>query len=144
LTYLLDTNVISDWASGSPDPDVRKWLGFIPSHDLFLSAVSIAEVRFGVESRDPGRRRTELETWISDQLIPYFDERLLPVDGPVASCWGRVLARAKRAGRPIDIMDGFIAATAEAHDLILVTRNVDDFKGWGGRVFNPWDEDPPA
>jgi len=144
LTYLLDTNVISEWASGSPNPNVRKWLGLIPSHDLFLSTVVIAEIRHGIESRAHGRRRTELETWVSDQLLSYFDERILPIDAPVASCWGLVLVRAKRAGRPIDIMDGFIAATAEVHGLAVVTRNVRHFEGWGGPVFNPWDEDQPA
>jgi len=144
LTYLLDTIVISEWALPRQNRGVERWLRVTPGEELFLSILSVAEIRFGIECMAPGRRRAELDTWLTDQLLPYFAGRLLTMDEDTAFAWARILADGKKAGRPVEIIDGFLAATAERHDLTVVTRNTRHFEVWGGPVLNPWSADPPA
>ena len=85
-------------------------------------------------------RRRQLDLWLSEELVSRFEERILPVDLSVAGTWGRVVGRSQAQGRSIEPMDAFIAATAERHDLTLVTRNVRDFTFLGIRILNPWSE----
>jgi predicted nucleic acid-binding protein len=104
---------------------------------IFISVVSLAELRYGVERIAAGRRRSRLEHWIVDELPLRFESRILPVDNIVAETWGKTVARSEEAGRPIGIMDAFLAATAEAYRLTLVTRNVSYFALLKA-VVNPW------
>jgi len=143
LIFLLDANVVSERIRRAPDQAVLDWIAQQRSESLFVSTVTVAEVQFGVSRLDPGGRRDRLEDWIAE-LIEVTGDRLLPVDVDVATAWGRIRATAADAGRPLPIMNAFIAATAEVHSLTVVTRNVRDFEVWGGPVFNPWVEDPPA
>jgi predicted nucleic acid-binding protein len=106
-----------------------------------MSVISFAELRRGVELLGRGRRRERLETWIADELTRRFRGRVLSVDLPIADSWGRISAHAARMGRTLGSMDGFFGATAMAHGLTLVTRNVRDFRGLGVSLFNPWE--PP-
>ena len=138
MSFLLDTNVLSEGAKPRPDPGVVDWLDTIDEEQLFLSVVSLAELRHGIERLDEGRRRTALDRWLRDQLPARFENRLLPIDPDTADHWGIVVARAQAAGRPIGAMDAFLAATAEQHQLTLVTRNVTDFEAAGVRLFDPW------
>lgn len=140
MSFLLDTNVVSEGARPRPDPGVMDWLASADEAKLFLSVVSLAELRHGVERLDGGRRKSALDLWLSDQLPARFEDRLLAVDAGTADQWGRVVARAQAAGRPIGAMDAFLAATAEHHQLTLVTRNLSDFEATGIRLFNPWTE----
>jgi predicted nucleic acid-binding protein len=117
------------------------WLASIDEDELFLSVVSLAELRHGVERLDEGQRKTALNTWLSEDLPARFDDRLLAIDGAAADQWGRVVARSQAAGRPIGAMDAFLAALATLHQLTLVTRNIADFEGTGIRLFNPWSSD---
>lgn len=138
MSFLLDTNVISESAKPRPSRGVLDWLATIDENLLFLSVVSLAELRHGVERMDRGRRRTALDLWLTEQLPARFSSRLLPIDAITADQWGRIVAHAQTAGRPIGAMDAFLAATAEQHQLTLVTRNTSDFAATGIPLFNPW------
>jgi predicted nucleic acid-binding protein len=140
MSFLLDTNIISEGARPRPDPGVMDWLASMDEEEMFLSVVSLAELRHGIERMDRGARKAGLDMWLTGQLAPRFEGRLLAVDTGTADHWGRIVARSQNAGRPIGAMDAFIAAHAEQHDLTLVTRNVSDFEATGIRLFNPWIE----
>jgi toxin FitB len=138
VSFLLDTNVVSEWVKPQPNAGVITWLDDADEDRLFLSVVTLAELRRGIERLAVGRRRKRLDDWLRDELPLRFEGRVLPIDAPIAETWGRLVARSEAAGRTIGVMDAFIAATAVAHDLTLVTRNVSDFKGVFRSVLNPW------
>lgn len=140
MSFLLDTNIISEGAKPRPDAGVMDWLASMDEEQMFLSVVSVAELRHGIELMDKGSRKAALDLWLTEHLAPRFEERLLPVDIRTAEQWGRIVARSQAVGRPIGAMDAFIAAHAQQHDLTLVTRNVSDFEATGVRLFNPWTE----
>jgi toxin FitB len=138
VTYVLDTNVISEVVRPRPDANVINWLDETDEDRLYLSVVALAELRRGVELMPPGRRRNALTVWLTEDLPARFDGRVLPVDRTVADAWGTVMARARRAGVGLSSMDGFFAATADVHGFTLVTRNVSDFRALGISLLNPW------
>ena len=138
MNFLLDTSVVSEWVKPRPDAGVADWLAQADEDRIFISAVTLAEIRYGIERMPAGIRRDRLEAWLTDDLPQRFDARVLPVDTGVGDRWGRVMARGQAAGRPVAVMDAFIAATAERHDLVLATRNVSDFEVLGIRLVNPW------
>jgi predicted nucleic acid-binding protein len=140
MSFLLDTNIISEGAKPRPDPGVMDWLASIDEEQMFLSVVSLAELRHGIERMDKGGRKTGLDIWLTEQLAPRFEDRLLLVDTGTADQWGRIVARSQAVGRPIGAMDAFLAAHAQQHQLTLVTRNISDFEATGVRLFNPWNE----
>lgn len=139
MSYLLDTNVVSEWAKPMPAERVVVWLAEVDEDEVFMSVVSFAELHRGVELLNPGRQRARLELWIRDDLTQRFQGRVLPVDMVVAEAWGRITARARRMGKPLGSVDAFFAATADAHDLTLATRNIRDFEGLDIALFDPWD-----
>ena len=136
MSYLLDTNVISEPWSKRPNPKVKAWLQKTPNHLLYLSVLSLGEIRRGVEKLQPGEKKTELMTWLEQQVPAWFDNRLLPIDHDVADRWGHLLALAQRS---LPVVDSLLAATALKFNLTMVTRNVQDFDVSGLRVLNPWD-----
>lgn len=138
MTSLLDTNVVSEWLQARPNPAVIAWLKHTDTNSCCISVVTLAEIRTGIERLPAGARRLQLEHWLEIDLPRIFGD-YLPIDDLVADICGRIRADGFKAGRPIAMADALIAATAESRDLTLVTRNVRDFAGWGGRVFNPWD-----
>lgn len=115
-----------------------SWLAGVDEEALFLSIISLAELRHGVERLPSGRRRSDLDAWLSDDLPARFAGRLLAADADTAEHWGRIVARAQASGRPIGAMDAFLAATAAQHRLTLATRNAADFASTGVAIFNPW------
>jgi predicted nucleic acid-binding protein len=137
LSFLLDTNVISESAKPRPDAGVLSWLATVNEDEVFLSVITLAELRHGVERMPVGARRSALDEWVTNALPARFANRLLPIDPATADQWGRTIARGQAAGRPLSAMDAFIAATAERHRLTLVTRNVSDFEVTGIRLLNP-------
>jgi toxin FitB len=139
VSYVLDTNVVSEWVKVEPARPVVEWMADLDEAEVFLSVISLAELRRGVELLDAGRRRQRLERWLTEDLVDRFHGRVLPIDMLVADAWGRITARATRAGRPVGSMDAYVAATAEAHGLTLATRNVRDFDSLGVPLFNPWE-----
>jgi len=138
LSFLLDTNVVSEWTKPRPDVGVVEFLATEDEDTLFLSVVTLAELRRGVDRLAPGRRRNRLDDWLRNDLLARFTGRLLAIDVPTADAWGRLSARRERVGRPMGAMDGWIAATAMVHGLTLVTRDVADFAGTVGEIICPW------
>jgi predicted nucleic acid-binding protein len=141
LSFLLDTNVVSEWARPRPDPNVLAWLASADEDKVFLSVLSFAELRRGVELLQMGPRRRHLSAWIANDLFDRFYGRIVDVDLKVAEAWGRIMARGQRAGRTPPSIDALFAATAEVRGLVLVTRNVQDFEGLDVRLLNPWEAD---
>ncbi|MEA2526043.1 MAG: toxin FitB [Thermomicrobiales bacterium] len=138
MTYLLDTNVVSEWVKPRPDPHVVSWLADIDEDRVFLSVISLAEISRGIASMPVGVRRDRLAAWLADELPERFEGRLLPVNRPIAEAWGMLMSRAKQAGIGLGVMDAFFAATADTHGLTLVTRNTSDFARLGIMLLNPW------
>jgi toxin FitB len=136
--FLLDTNVVSEWTKPRPNPGVIQWLEEVDEDAVFLSVVTFAELRHGVERLPAGARRKRLDEWLRSELPLRFEGRIAPVDGAVADEWGRLVARHEAGGRPIQAMDALVAATAQVHGLTLVTRNVSDFKLSLKSLLSPW------
>ena len=134
--YLIDTNVISEVGKGRRcDRQVAEWYRGISDDELFLSVLVVGEIRQGIErlrARNP-RRAQALEKWL-DELLESFGDRVLPVDAKVAQNWGRLNARSS-----FPVVDSLLAATAEAHGLTLVTRNLKDIERSGVRCINPFE-----
>jgi predicted nucleic acid-binding protein len=138
VNFLLDTNIVSEWIKPRPDAGVMDWLAEADEDGTFLSAVTIAEIRYGIERLPRGFRRDRLDAWLTEELPLRFEDRILPIDTKTGDGWGHIMARGRAAGRPIAAMDAFIAATSERYDLTLVTRNVADFEVLGIPLINPW------
>jgi hypothetical protein len=137
VSYLLDTNVLSEIRRKTPHPGVESWIARCNAESLYLSTLTLGEIRRGVEGLPAGVRRLGLSDWLENDLPRFFAGRLLGVDAQVADRWGRMLAG---AGRPVPVIDSLLAATALQHDLVLVTRNLRDFGFVGLRTFDPWSE----
>jgi predicted nucleic acid-binding protein len=138
VSYLLDTNVVSEWTKPRPNPGVIEWLSQVAEDEVFLSVVTFAELRHGIERLPAGRRRRRLDEWLRGELALRFEGRIVLIDGAIADEWGRLVARQEARGRPIAAMDGLIAVTAQVHALTLVTRNAVDFQVSVKAVLNPW------
>jgi toxin FitB len=135
LSYLIDTNVLSELRRREPDAGVVEWFAARPATTLYLSVLTLGELRKGVEAMPAGERRLRLLDWLEVDLPAFFSGRILIVDLPVADRWGRLQAE---AGRPLPAIDSLLAATALQHGLHLVTRNSRDFAYPGLDVLNPW------
>ncbi len=138
MNFLLDTNVVSEWVKPRPDPGVIEWLAEVDEDRVFISVITLAELRYGVDRLKDAVRRKRLDTWLSDELMQRFSGRILPIDVAIAEAWGRLVARRSGLGRPLHPMDGFIAAIAHVHGLSLVTRNEADFRQSVKTIINPW------
>lgn len=137
MNFLLDTNAVSEWVKPRPNPGLIRWMESADEDRVFLSVISLAELRYGVERMAMGARRSRLERWLQDELPLRFEGRILPVDRKVAEAWGRTVSRCDALGHPTGAMDAFLSATAEVHRLTLVTRNVSDFPVLQ-TIVNPW------
>lgn len=122
-----------------PDPNVENWVRAAEQELLYLSVLTLGEIRKGLAGLAQGKRRTRLETWLEVELQFRFSGRILPIDVGVADRWGLLEADAKRKGKPLSTIDGLLAATAVHHNLTIVTRNVADFSGLSVPVLNPWE-----
>jgi hypothetical protein len=107
---------------------------------VFVSVITLAELRYGIERMAAGNRRKRLDQWLRGELPLRFEGRVLPIDNAIADAWGRIVARSEAVGRPIGVTDAFIAATVEVHHLTLVTRNASDFEPTLKSIVNPWTE----
>ncbi len=135
MSYLLDTNVISELVRPKPAKAVLAWFENVPSEALHISVLTLGEIRKGVEHMPDGTRREKLRLWLEHELADWFGNRILPVDIAVADRWGRLVAQ---MGRLVPSIDSLLAATAMHHELRLVTRNQKDFNYPGLEVINPW------
>lgn len=135
MSYLIDTNVISELVRTKPDPRVVEWFNAIPDSALYLSVLTLGELHKRVEKLPDANRREKLRLWLENDLPAWFGDHLLSVDAAVADRWGRLLAEATR---PLPTVDCLLAATALHHDLRIVTYNGRDFEIPGLVVVNPW------
>ncbi|GAB5558357.1 MAG: type II toxin-antitoxin system VapC family toxin [Synoicihabitans sp.] len=135
MAYLLDTCVLSELRRQKANVGVRKWMEGIPDDEIFVSVLTVGEIRRGIElhRRRDARAATHLQRWL-DGLLTHYADRLLPIDQTVADRWGRLSLT-----QPLPVSDGLIAATALVHDLTVVTRNVGDFERSGAGLLNPFE-----
>lgn len=135
MSYLIDTNIISELRRKDANPGVISWFAERPATTLYLSVLTLGEIRKGIEALPSSKRKLVLRDWLEVDLPAFFTGRILRVDEAVVDRWGRLLARIKRTAPAIDSL---IAATALQHGLTLVTRNIADFKFPELDVINPW------
>jgi predicted nucleic acid-binding protein len=138
--WLLDTNVVSELRKKRPDRRVKAWSDVQVADSLFLSSVTLAEIRYGIEKQPDPKFRKELATWLDHRLRPWFAGRILPVDEEVILEWRRMVARGREQSITFSQPDLFIAATAHVHSLTVCTRNEGDFLRAAVPVVNPWSE----
>jgi predicted nucleic acid-binding protein len=138
VSFLLDTNVVSEWLKPRPNQGVVLWLQTVDEDETFLSVVTITELRYGIERMTAGARKRRIDDWLQKDLQPRFEDRILPVDLPIADECGRLVARSEARGRPIEPRDAFIAATSEVYGMTLVTRNISHFQPVVKILFTPW------
>ena len=135
MNYLFDTNIISDLVSSKPNKNVAKWVESVPQNTLYLSVLTLGEIRSGIERREDGKRKNQLIAWLEHQLPQWFAGRILLVDHQVADRWGYLVGGTKRT---LPMIDSLLAATALTNNLVMVTRNVKDFDMQGLEVINPF------
>ncbi len=135
MSYLVHTNVLSELRRKLPNVGVVEWFSQRPASTLFISVLTLGELRKGIEGASDANLRTALIDWLEADLPDFFTGRILPVDAPVADRWGRIVFA---VGRPVPAIDSLLAATAAHHGLTVVTRNVKDFAAFELDVINPW------
>ena len=136
MSYLLDTNIISEFKKTVPSPKVVNWINSLPPHALHISVLTVGEIRKGVETITDQKRREKLRLWLENELPEWFEDRILPVNIEVAERWGRIQ---HEIGRPVSAIDSLLAATALHFELRMVTRNVKDFSFPSLEIINPWE-----
>lgn len=135
MSYLIDTCALSELARPRPDENVVRWFDETAQRGLYLSVLTLGEIRKGIEALDDTHRRNRIQAWLEFDLPDWFEDRILTIDASVADEWGRLVAG---AGRRLPAIDSLIAATARYHRLTVVTRNTGDFADTGADIFNPW------
>jgi predicted nucleic acid-binding protein len=135
MTYLLDTNVLSETWKANPDKNVVDWLRAIPSEKLYISVLVIGEIRRGIELLPAGRKSKRLLSWLEEELPNQLGDNIVPIDLAIAERWGFLTATIKRT---LPAIDGLLAATALTHNMKMVTRNEKDFAIAGLEVINPF------
>ena len=135
---LLDTNVVSEPLRPVPDTRVVAWIDAQPLETLFLSAITVAELRAGVALLPAGKRRTGLRTSLEKQMLPLFAGRVLPFDLACTQAYAALMAKARATGLAIATADGYIAAIAAANGFTVATRDTGPFEVAGAAVINPW------
>jgi len=136
---LIDTNVISELWKAEPNPDVLAWIDAQTIETLYLSAVTVAELRFGLATMQEGKRRTIYQERLEKEVLPTFAGRVLPFDLDASQAYADLMARARARGNAIGKADGYIAATATACHLMVATRDISPFEAAGLKIVNPWD-----
>ena len=142
--WLLDTNVLSELRRPKPDRKVVAFIAAQPLELLYVSAVTLAEIRFGIEVVTDTTKRAELHDWLAHKVRPMFEQRVLPVTEEIMFKWRLLVEDGRKAGYTFSQPDLIIAAAALHHGLTVVTRNVSDYEQVRARVFNPWVDSLPA
>lgn len=138
MKYLLDTNVISELIARQPNPRVVQWINQVDPNMVYLSVITIGEIRKGVEKLAVSKRRQAIEEWLEADLLVRFEGRILEISVQTMLTWGELVGRLEKQGKPLDAVDSLIAAIALQGACVLVTRNESDFQGTGVSVLNPW------
>ena len=135
---LLDTNVVSEPLRLNGDTSVLAWIDAQIIETLFLSTISLAELRFGIAALPPSKRKESLQNGLEKRILPLFADRVLPFDEAASRAYGEIRSRARAQGKSIHPADGYIAAIAATHGLAVATRDVGPFEAAGLSVINPW------
>lgn len=138
MNYILDTNVVSELVAREADQKVINWIDSIDSESVFLSVITIGEIKKGIEKLPDSKRKKTLASWLEEDLLVRFRGRILPLDIPVLLTWGRLVASLEKEGKPLPAIDSLLAATLAQTGFTLVTRNTGDFEPTGISVFDPW------
>jgi len=139
MNYLIDTCVLSEFTRRVPDEKIIQWIKSIDEDMLFISAITIGEIKNGVETLPDSHRKNDLVIWLNEGIIGRFGQRILALDAQTMLVWGGLRARTNKAGVKMALFDSLIAATALRHNLIVATRNVPDFVASGVQLINPWE-----
>ncbi|EIC20136.1 type II toxin-antitoxin system VapC family toxin [Thiorhodovibrio frisius] len=135
---LLDTNVVSEPWKKQPDPRILAWLDAQVIETLYLSVVTVAELRYGIATMPEGKRRTIYRKRLEHEVLPHFTDRVLAFDVAISETYAELTARARTRGKAIGLADGYIAATAASHKMRVATRDIGPFEDGGVDVINPW------
>ncbi len=138
MRVILDTCVISELVAKQPNPGVVTFVDDLDPDDVYMSVLTIGEIIKGIEKLPDSRRKTDLRTWLQDDLLARFQGKILPLDTDAIVEWGMLVARTEIAGKPMPAIDSLIAATVIANKMTLVTRNASDFEAAGIEIINPW------
>jgi toxin FitB len=138
MNYLLDTNVISELIAREPNQKVVDWLDSLDPETVYLSVITIGELRKGIEKLASSRRKDQLTTWLASDLLRRFADKMVAITIDVMLVWGELTGRLERDGKPIAAIDSLIAASVLEGQYTLVTRNEDDFQHTGVPIINPW------
>jgi toxin FitB len=138
MKYVLDTNVISEAINKQPNPHVMNWLRGMDAQELYLSVVTVGEIKKGVEKLPESHRKETIKVWFEHELLIKFDGQILGLDLPVILVWGELVGSLEQRGRKLPALDSLIAATVKYYDYTLVTRNEKYFDGIDITVFNPF------
>lgn len=138
MRYLLDTNVISELIARQPNAQVVAWIDSLDPTTVYLSVITIGEIRKGIEKLEPSKRKDVLLDWLNTDLLIRFHEHLAEITTEVMLRWGEMTGQLERQGKPVGVVDSLIAAIALAGEFVLVTRNQRDFEGTGVTLLNPW------
>jgi toxin FitB len=136
MNYLLDTNVVSELVKNSPNKSLMQWIDGIDSENLYLSVITLGEIRKRIAGIQDLQRQEKISQWLEIELPAYFEDRILNIDLRIADRWGRIQSKNKKYILPA--IDGLIAATAQVHNLTVVTRNEKDFIRTPIKILNPW------
>jgi toxin FitB len=140
VNYILDTNVISEIVAAQPNAQVTRWIEKVDPNRLFLSVITIGELKKGIEKLPNSRRKDLLDRWLMEDLPMRFHEHILPIDTDTMLLWGSLNARLEASGRPISAIDSLLASIAMQYQYMLVTRNSSHFEQTGILLLNPWNE----
>lgn len=138
MKYLLDTPLLAELVRARPDDWVTRWMDAYDDEEIYLSLLTIGEIVKSIESEPDPEHRAALHRWLEEDLMVRFHGRIIPLDQQVIFEWGRVSAKAEARGKPLSAMDGLIAATVCAHQLVLITYNREIFAETGIEVSDPW------
>jgi len=138
LKYLLDTNIISELISKQPNQKVLEFISSLDENDIYLSVITIGEIKSGIENVKNNKRKEKLTVWFEEDLLSRFQNRIIDIDINIMITWGKINQILKRKGKPLPIMDSLIASSCIYNNFTLVTRNEKDFKNLDITIINPF------
>lgn len=138
MNYILDTNVISELVARKPNIKVIAWLEKVDPDNIYLSVITLGEIKKGIEKLSASKRKNTLDSWFKEELLTRFHNRILLLDLPILLTWGELTARLEKSGTPLPAIDSLLAAAALQTEFTLVTRNTGDFQLAGISLYDPW------
>jgi len=140
MNYLIDTCVISELIKKEPDANLLNWLSSVNENNLYLSVITIGELKKGISKLKDSEKKSKLNQWLKQDLFLRFNNRIIDINLDITLIWGEILGEKEASGLKIPLIDALLAATAISKQMILVTRNIKDFKLTNSRLLNPWEE----